>query len=167
MPHIPPYALVLFAFLIYIGIKQIRPRKMHIFRLLVVPAIFVFVSFRNFFEFFPAPYLICIAYATVGALAGILIGYVHVKSWTVTVNKASKTISIPGDYLMLIVFLVFFSFEFAIHYVVGAHLVPLTSLLFQSLAAFIYALFSGMSVGRNVTLGCFWFAHPKLETEAL
>lgn len=163
MTHIPPYVLILFVFLIYTGVKQVRPRKMHIFRLLVVPAIFVFVSFHNFFEFFPTPYLICIAYAIVGALAGILIGYVHVKSWTVTVNKASKTISIPGDYLMLVVFLVFFSFEFAIHYVVGAHLVSLTSLLFQSLAAFIYAFFSGMSVGRNVTLGCFWFAPHRVQ----
>lgn len=151
--NIPPFVFILFAVLFLVGIRQIRPRKMSIYQLFLLPSIFIIISIYNCFNIFKTFYFSDLFSIIVGISIGVLLGYIHVKSWNTTVNRASRTISIPGDYLMLLVFLLFFVFEFFVHGSIHAKPLIEESFFFQTIVVLVYAFFCGMSLGRNITLG--------------
>ena len=87
-----------------------------------------------------------------GIAAGLVVGRAHVRSWNIGVDRARRRISVPGDVMMLVVILATFAFEFALHYVIESHAVAATNPLLPPVAAAVWALFIGMTAGRNFSL---------------
>ncbi|MDO1585421.1 DUF6622 family protein [Rhizobium oryzicola] len=157
MSHVPPYVYILFLTLLWMGISRCQPRTFRIERLLIMPILMAALGFHGFYGLFHSASLLDLLAGLCGGAIGVALGYSHVQAWAVTVNRAEHTVSVPGDVMMLVVILATFCFEFALHYLVESGAVRMSNLDLSSIAAALWMLFIGMSVGRNANLACrFW-----------
>ncbi|WP_337267465.1 hypothetical protein [Oryzifoliimicrobium ureilyticus] len=168
MPHIPPHVYIPFLVLLSMGISRCYPRTIRIGRLLIMPFLMVVVGVRGFMELFPFVHPSSLLAGVAGAVLGIMVGYHHVRRWTISVDRAAGTLSVPGDVMMFVIILSSFLFEVCLHYLVESGTVSAGNLLLQVAAAAIWALFAGMSVGRNLNLSSRFFkadlAAPQVLT---
>lgn len=154
MSHIPLYVYPLAALLVWIGIARCFPRTIRIERLMVMPALMAVLGLRGYLGLFPAAGFVVAAAAMLGAAVGLALGWRHVRGWQVEVDRAARTISLPGDVMMLVIVLASFGFEVVLHYGVESHAGWAAAAMAAPLAAAISALFVGMSAGRNANLAC-------------
>ena len=166
MSHIPPYVYVLFLVLLWMGIARSFPRTIRVERLLIMPALMAILGVRSFFALFPAPGGPDLLAALAGAAVGLAIGYRHVERWETGVDRTARTISLPGDVMMLVVILATFAFEFALHYGVESHANWAAGFGFSLVAAAIWCLFVGMSAGRNLNLALRFFRSEAIPHAA-
>lgn len=152
MNHVPLYVYVLFLILLRVGISRCYPRTIRVERLLTMPVLMLALGVHGFFSLFASPDAVDLLAGACGAALGSAVGYLHVRGWSVAVDRAKRQISVPGDIMMLVVILAAFAFEFALHYVIESHAIPAASPLLPPLAAAVWALFIGMAAGRNFNL---------------
>ena len=74
----------------------------------------------------------------------------HVRRWDVQVNRATRSISLPGDGAMLAIIVATFAFEFALHYGVEARTGWMANPFAPTVAARTWGAFVGVSTGRNL-----------------
>lgn len=152
MHHVPLYVYALFLILLRVGISRCYPRTIRVERLLTMPLLMLALGVHGFFSLFSWPNTADTLAGACGIAAGLIVGHLHVRRWQVAVDRARRRISVPGDIMMLVVILAAFAFEFALHYAIESKAVPATSILLPPLAATVWALFIGMTAGRNFTL---------------
>ncbi len=152
MSHIPTYVYVLFFVLLWMGITRSFPRTIRIERLLIMPALMAVLGIRGFFGLFHSPDYLDLLTAVFGSAMGLALGYRHVQQWIVSVDRAAKTIALPGDVMMLVIILATFGFEFALHYGFDSGAAWASSSTLPPVAAAVWCLFIGMSAGRNLNL---------------
>ena len=152
MNHVPLYVYVLFLILLRVGISRCFPRTIRVERLLIMPILMLALGIHGFFSLFSWPNAVDVLAGAYGIAAGLVVGHVHVRGWNVGIDRARRRISVPGDVMMLVVILAAFVFEFALHYVIESHAVAATDPLSPPLAAAVWALFVGMTAGRNFNL---------------
>ena len=152
MSHIPTYAYILFLVLLWMGIARCFPRTVRLERLLFMPALIAVLSLRGFLGLFPAPMAKDLLAALVGGFLGIAMGWRHVRHWTLTIDRATRRITMPGDVMMLAVIMGTFAFEFALHYGIEAQAHWAAVLPTELLSAAVWAWFVGMSAGRNLNI---------------
>jgi hypothetical protein len=152
MHHVPLYVYVLFLILLRIGISRCFPRTIRVERLLTMPILMLALGVHGFISLFSAPKAADLLAAACGLALGSVVGYLHVRRWNVAVDRARRQITVPGDIMMLVVILASFAFEFALHYVIESHAIAATDPVLPPLAAIVWALFVGMTAGRNFSL---------------
>lgn len=152
MSHIPSYVYVVFLVLLWMGIARCFPRTIRVERLFIMPALMALLGVRSFFGLFPSAGAIDLLAAIGGAAAGLAVGYRHVQHWDTAIDRGARTISLPGDVMMLVVILATFAFEFALHYGVESGAGWAVGPAFPLVAAAVWCLFVGMSAGRNLNL---------------
>jgi len=152
MSHVPLYAYALFLILLRVGISRCFPRTIRVERLLTMPILMLALGIHGFFSLFSSPNATDLLAGACGLALGSVVGYLHARGWNIVVDGAKRRISVPGDVLMLAVILATFVFEFALHYAIESNTVPATTPLLPPLAAAVWALFLGMTAGRNFSL---------------
>ncbi|MFS8046735.1 hypothetical protein QD461_13380 [Rhizobium sp. BR 314] len=90
--------------------------------------------------------------AALGLCAGMGIGWHHVRTWNIGVDRERASLSLPGDVMMLVIILATFAFEFLLHAAAETHAIWFSAPAVPLVAAAIWAGFIGMSVGRNLHL---------------
>ena len=145
--YIPVWVYPLFLILLYLGIRQCYLRTTKIYRLVILPIIFILMSLNNL-DGSPALTWISMPCWIIAIALGIYLGYLHKKNATITVDKSQGIITIPGDWSMLLLILIVFAVEFAINAVEAVGPSPAW---FGPLALAVSGLVTGMSVGRNGT----------------
>ena len=146
---IPTYVYVLFSILVYMGITRCFARVIKIQRLFIAPLFFMVLSIRSMVSLFnivPTDIAIWIF----GFLSGVLIGNFHVQSRKIKADHKHQLILIPGDWSILMLILVIFSFEFFVHFSIAANWKIASTLLFRDLALMMLGLIAGMSTGRTL-----------------
>lgn len=152
MSHVPLYVYVLFFILLRVGISRCYPRTIRIERLVTMPILMLALGIHGFFSLFSWPNAVDMLAGACGIAAGLAVGHAHVRGWNVGIDRAGRRICVPGDVMMLVAILATFVFEFALHYAIESHAVAATNPLLPPLAAAVWALFIGMTAGRNFSL---------------
>lgn len=152
MHHVPLYVYVLFLILLRVGISRCFPRTIRIERLLIMPILMLILGIHGFFSLFSSPNAADVLAGTCGAAAGLIIGYRHARGWNVAVDRTNRRLSVPGDIMMFVVILAAFAFEFALHYAIESGSASAAGTVLPLLAAAVWALFIGMTIGRNFNL---------------
>lgn len=152
MTHIPVYVYGLFLLLLWMGVSRCLPRTIRVERLAIMPVIMAVLGARGFEGLFSQPTLLDLLMAAIGLCAGMAIGWRHVSAWKLAVDRAKGSLSLPGDFMMLVVILATFAFEFLLHAASEMHAAWFAALAVPPLAAAVWAGFIGMSLGRNLHL---------------
>jgi len=152
MSHIPTYVFILFLVLAWMGISRCFPRSIRVERLAILPVLMVVLGVRGFSGLFGLPSVVDLAAAVVGGAVGLAMGWRHVRRWRIRVDRRARSLSIPGDIMMLAIIMGTFAFEFALHYGFEARAGWATASPVEPLAAAIWSWFICMSAGRNLNL---------------
>ncbi|WP_417806612.1 DUF6622 family protein [Thioclava sp.] len=152
MSHIPTYVYFLFAGLVWLGVKRLHARTIRVERLALMPVIFGALGLHGFFGIFPQASSFDLILAVIGGAAGIALGWLHAARWSVKIDVATRQLTTPGDPMLLVLILLIFAFEFALHYGAAAGTSWFASPLTPPLAAAIWAGLFGLSAGRNLNL---------------
>ena len=152
MAHIPTYVMVIFFGLVYIGIKRCFPRTVSPSRLFVFPAILVANGLHSMVGLLPDMGVLAVAFLSVAALVGVGMGWLHGQRWHIEFNADRSMVSLPGDPSLLVIILLSFVFQFALHYALAAHLPIATSALFVPGALAVWGWLAGMPLGRALNV---------------
>ncbi|WP_414088305.1 DUF6622 family protein [Rhizobium sp. BR 314] len=152
MSHIPAYVYCLFLLLFWMGISRCLPRTIRVERLAIMPALMAILGCRGFEGLFSQPTMFDLLAAALGLCAGMGIGWHHVRTWNIGVDRERASLSLPGDVMMLVIILATFAFEFLLHAAAETHAIWFSAPAVPLVAAAIWAGFIGMSVGRNLHL---------------
>lgn len=152
MTHIPVYVYALFLLLLWIGVSRCRPRTIRVERLAVMPVLMAVLGARGFDGLFSEASSLDLLFALIGLGIGVAIGWRHVGAWKLEVDRLKRSLSLPGDIMMLVIILASFAFEFLLHAAAAMHAVWFSAPVVPPLAAAIWAGFIGMSLGRNLHL---------------
>lgn len=135
----PLWAFALFALLLVLGIQALRTRTIPVWRILVVPAVFIGWGAISVAIRIASPVLI--ADWLVAAAIGAMVGWASTRFNAMHFNEERNLIELPGSALPLVRNLVIFGSKYAL--AVAAALLPLQqpSILFWDIAV------SGLSAG--------------------
>ncbi|OHZ40763.1 hypothetical protein BBL07_09910 [Agrobacterium vitis] len=84
----------------------------------------------------------------------------HARTWNISVDHSQRSISLPRDGMMLVVILATFLLEFALHYIIESEMIAAATPIVPFMAAAIWTMFIGMSVGRNLNLAIRYALSP-------
>ena len=161
--HIPTYVYILFGLLIYIGYKRCFTRIIRVERLLLLPAIFLFLSLHGVINLFH-PNIPDILIWMSGNILGIALGAFHIHSQTIRADHKHKLISVPGNCLMFVLTMLIFACEFFINYSIKAKLPFAQTISFKWVSVFALGTIAGITIGRNIT---YIFKYKKAPSEQL
>lgn len=145
--HTPAWVYVLLAYLIFIGIKAMKPGSAPLQKLAIIPVLFTVWGLAELIRHYR------IDVATIGlwlaALGiGVAIGVALTFRRAITFDRAAGQLHFPGDYTLLPLILL----TFAVKYVFGAIAATapekLNEPLFHALGIAAYGLFAGIFVGK-------------------
>jgi len=155
----PTWVYILFALLIYLGIKASKTRVISVKKLCILPIVFTYMSVHTLLISF-AINTISVSTWVIATAIGIILGWIQVARYKLEVDKAHFLVKVPGTWSVLILIILifvtkyYFGFELASDPQLKLHLGFELSMLFVSGAL------TGLFVGK---LGCFLY---RLYTEA-
>lgn len=141
--------LMIIAIIFFVIIPSCKDRIMPIKKLLITPAIFVFL----FYQTINGHFLINNELILLGALSGITIGLLVRSNTAIKSDKSQLLIWIPGSYISLMVFCFIFLIHFIIGYLQSIDPTYLTQASSgQSLLLFLLSCSSTVIIGANAML---------------
>lgn len=114
LEHTPVWVYLLFAFLLYRGIKARTPATVTLEKLALIPAIFLFWDIYDLITY-RDPTLITYIQWTIGIISGAIIGYILINPDRLSRSSAPRSIHRPADYSAL----PFMLLAFGVKYVLG------------------------------------------------
>jgi uncharacterized membrane protein YesL len=144
----PPNIWIFLAILLSMGYKATFPRTRSIFRLLIIPIIFLYMESRTTMTLFNID-LITIMYNFVGLLFGVIIGIIITLNRKIIADKEKYLIQLPGENTTLLLIIINFLFQYLIH-VLAYFKLPIFY-EYSSLALIAMGIFSGISSGKAFT----------------
>jgi len=103
----PWWVYILFAVLMAIGLKAVKPRTIPFQRLILLPGVFMLWNIAWLAERVQGHFSLFLFWV-VGLIVGAFIGWQTVLSWKIQVDRDRKLISLPGTWSTVIfIFLVF------------------------------------------------------------
>lgn len=157
---IPVYVPILFIVLVVIGISRCFPRKMRISRLIFTLLLLLFAAIVGLTTTVRTPSPAAIAAGIAGGSLGLFLGWHHVRRWTLQIDRAAGTILVPGDPLILIIFMSVFAFKFAVNFGIAVHADWVASPYVAPIVTGVWCLFFGMTLGRNGHIAQRYYAAP-------
>lgn len=146
---IPLWAYLLFAFLVFLGLKATRPRAMSIYRLIILPAIFtiwnlVWLSERVHEQLSLLPLWF------VGILVGFVLGWKSVSHWKIKADRKNKCLTLPGSWSIIFLILSVFVVRSYFVYTYETHPAKIEQyFIYDSLLS---GIFTGIFIGRAFDL---------------
>ena len=112
LTHTPVYVWLALAYLVWMGVQRMQPRRMRIQRVLIVPAIFILWAISSLFQRAEANPTIAIAWVVALAL-GLALGKI-VPLETMLADRTHGLVEMPGSIVPLIRNLAVFIAKYAI-----------------------------------------------------
>ncbi len=138
----PFWVYLLLFFLIYKGIKALKPTTIKLKKLVILPAVFFILSLHKIANpYYYVFFLIC----------GIIIGWLLYIKIKVKADKDKKLIGLPGSVLPLILIIVAFVKGYYFGYESAVHPEYLNQYWFIITSLIVSGLFSGIFIGRALT----------------
>ena len=148
LAHTPLYVWALALFLLWIGYKSCFARTVSLGRVFSIPLLFLILGYNNIQSIFGVSFLHISIYLG-GLVGGAVLGYFLTREQTMVVNRADKTLQLPGDKVTLIVIFSNFLFQYAMHVTSHFDLGYLLSHAEPVLG--VMGFLTGVSVGRAGT----------------
>ena len=135
-----------FIYLVNVGIQSIKPRKVSINKVFLIPVFFVVWSLFGLFEriFLEHPSMIFFWIVFLGF--GAYLGVKEVHSWRIEKDRHKREITIPGNYSTLVLVVLIFGLNFFWGYFYATHAQIPYWIYFANTAS--SALVTGFFVGR-------------------
>ncbi|MBJ7450383.1 MAG: hypothetical protein JHC93_08510 [Parachlamydiales bacterium] len=140
--HTPWWVWIIFAYLIYIGIKASRSGYVPLFKTSLIPVLFTAWSIFSVTEYFGFNRVRIIQWLVAVALGSVL-GWIIGDRIPIKVDKKKKAIFLPGSWFTLIMVLIIF----VVKYYFGYSFAVFPERLNDPLYANVYVLFSGFFTG--------------------
>jgi hypothetical protein len=144
--------IMIAAIIIFLIIPSLKDRTVSIKKLTITPLIFLYLLYETITENFHLDQtgLMVIGF---GLLTGIIVGILVRKHTAVTVDKETFSITLPGSYVNLVMFIAIFSVHYVIGYqeAVNPEFFQQISLSYYSIL-FLLTLASALSAGMNLCL---------------
>jgi hypothetical protein len=143
----PFWVYLIFAFLLFSGIRASHPRTMTLSRLFFLPTLLVLWSIYGLYERWHGHWT-DVYYWIVSLVCGSYIGWWMIHQWKIRVDRERKALILPGTWstlwLVLIIFAVryFFGYYYATHSTIP-HSVLLTDVI-------VSGIITGVFVGRSM-----------------
>lgn len=109
--HTPWWVYVLFAYILYVGIKATKMRSVPVLQLFIAPAIFTILSIHTLIGRIGDHFLYLIPWG-IAAMIGITIGWIEMHRLNIIVDRKKRLLKIPGSAFTLILFLLFFGSKY-------------------------------------------------------
>ncbi|MDO8953713.1 MAG: hypothetical protein Q7V63_02580 [Gammaproteobacteria bacterium] len=144
--YLPVWAYPLVIFLVVLGISQCRARTVKVWRLFILPLVFILMSFNHLDGSPQINWLSGLSWVVCTGLGGY-IGYLHKRSTDISIDRRNYTLRLPADWTMMVLIMLIFVVEFVINTVEAAG--PATEWWFAPLTLGISGIITGMALGRN------------------
>ena len=162
LEHTPVWVYLLFAFLLYRGIKARTPATVTLEKLALIPAIFLFWDIYDLITY-RDPTLITYIQWTIGIISGAIIGYILINPDRLSRSSAPRSIHRPADYSAS----PFMLLAFGVKYVLGVLNAIAPDVLRQpaisALAIITGGMFAGVFVGKFTRYVSVWLRLPTQD----
>jgi len=135
----PTWVYILLFFLIYKGIKALKPNVMKLKKLLILPVVFFILSLHRVSN----PY-----YYILFLICGLLVGWLLYKNIKIKADKTNNLIALPGSALPIVLILIAFAKGYYFGYESAVHPEYLKQHWFILLSLITSGFFSGIFIGR-------------------
>src|SRR5215471_6812872 len=113
LQHSPWWVYVLFAVLIWFGLRALRPRTLPIWRLMIVPAVFIGWGIASMLtQSRTSVFLIAVWLVT--ATVGAILAWIGARRLEVRIDRAHRSVTLPGSVRPLVVNMLIFAAKYAI-----------------------------------------------------
>lgn len=160
----PWWVWFIFIYVIVIGIKALKPRVVSIYRLTLMPLLFVFLSVHTLFVV-PLDF-IRITIFVVTIILGMGMGFWQISRLYLQVDKQKRLLAVPGSFATLILVLVIFASKYYFGYTEAVNPAMMHNDLFLWLMLAISGLCTGMFVGRAICYVCRFMSLPHQDLQA-
>ncbi len=144
----PIRVMIIFAYVIFIGIKSMRDRIVYLPKLFIIPAIFIGMKYKIFNLENP----LILLYYLLTLLSGFSIGYLLGMKAKIEFLKNIKSVKLPGNYYTIFIILSFFSIKYFFGYIDATN--SELAIKYYPLDICVSALYSGYFLGRAIS--CFY-----------
>lgn len=117
----PWWVYALLVYLVFIGIKSLRPRTIPIKRVILLPLVFVAWSFYSLYLKLVLGHMSLIGIWVVFLGLGVYLGAIEVRGWKITKDRHKREVTIPGNPSTLILILLIFILKFFWGYFSATH----------------------------------------------
>jgi len=138
----PVWVWVVFAYLVFLGLKATYDRVVYIPKLFIIPTILIGLQYKIYLS---GNYFSLIIYL-IFLMVGIGIGILSAATIATKVYKETKTMEISGNYSTLLILLSLLFTQYIFGYLHATN--PIVANQFASLEISINAIFSGYFLGR-------------------
>lgn len=145
--HTPWWVYIVLGYLIAVGLKASKVRIIPLWKIFVLPIIFLSMSAQTLADMETIEYLNMVSWLA-AMLAGSLIGWWQVKRLDIKIDKRHSLIQIPGSWDTLIVVLIIFIAKYYFGYEKAINPVFTTQLEFKVGMLLLAGVCTGLFLGR-------------------
>lgn len=153
LENTPWWVFIIFFFLLYWGIRSLKPSKMHINHVIAFPILLLCWSLIGFFREWNVSWLLPIFWL-IFLLLGAYLGWRFTKNWKIGVNREYGFLFLPGTKSTLILVSVLFVFKYG--FGVLYKFFPIPSLSILLIDAIGTGFLTGIFSGRSFFLWCMY-----------
>jgi hypothetical protein len=151
---------MIMAIIIFVVIPSFKDRVIPVKKLIITPAIFMYLFYQTINEnFIPNTWIIAFGFIT-----GIVIGILIRSKTSIKSDKNQLLIWLPGNYLSLVIFCLIFSIHFAIGYLQSVNPGYLSQASSgEQILLFLISCVSSITIGANGLLYCKYLLSDSSE----
>ncbi len=143
----PVWVWALLAFLLFIGIRGLRPTVASFGRLLILPAVFLVWGLSGFatsYGFRPAGIAVWLAAIAIGAA----LGWLMARAIAIKADRDHGLVRLPGTWVNLVLILIIFAVKYTLGILAGFRPSITGELLYMATDVGVSGLLTGMFAGR-------------------
>ena len=149
LTHTPAWVYFLFALLIWAGIKASKPRVLPLKRILILPAVFIYMSVHTLMTSFAInPFEVSIWACAI--LLGAIIGWVEVYRYfqLIKIDKKQHLIKLPGSWATLVLVIIIFASQYYFGYEIAVDPALINQTWFEYSMLTVSGFATGVMIGR-------------------
>lgn len=158
--HTPWWVFLLLAYLIYIGIKARKTSVVSIYRLAILPVVFLIMSIESMVSHFKIETL-SVSTWLISIIVGSIIGALLVCKMKVRVDRDNKLLELPGSWVTLILILIIFAAKYYCGYALNKDPGAIINTRTEVLVLALSGACTGTFVGRIIVYLYRLFTEPS------
>lgn len=166
--HTPWWVFLLLAYLIFIGLKARKTSTVSIYKLAILPAVFLIMSIESMISHFKIETL-SVSTWMISIIIGSAIGILLVYKSKIKVDRNNKLLELPGSWMTLILILIIFVAKYYCGYALsqdpGSAINTNTEILVLALSGICTGTFVGRMIIYTYRLLTLPSCNLKPETE--
>lgn len=161
----PWWVYLIFIYLLLIGVKAARPNVVSLYKLLILPVLFSWMSVETLLSSFVLSPAVISCFVAVLVLL-IVVGYVQVSRMDCQVDKPHMLIRVPGTWTTMVVVLLIFGVKYYFGYKMAQDPNVIHDLGFEYLFIVVSSGCTGYFIGKVVAYAVKLYTHDGVDLSA-